>query len=74
MTNTTKIIEEPIKEFSEKNTYFSRQGQEDKKATKNMIATLQNWIQPDIVGLMGVGSPRVIEVDHAKQIRKDIRI
>ena len=39
-----------------------------------MIVTLQNWIQPEIVRLVVVGSPMVISVAHGKQMKKDVRI
>ena len=39
-----------------------------------MIVTLQNWIQPDNVRLMGGGSTKFIPVAHEKQRRKDIRM
>ena len=37
-----------------------------------MIVTLQNWIQPDIVGIMGVRSQNITAVDHIQKSRMDI--
>ena len=66
LTETNKILGDQIKQLSETNAILDRQGQEDKNATNKMIVTLQNWIQPYIVGLMGGRSPRGTTIDLAK--------
>ena len=39
-----------------------------------MRVNLENCIQPDIVGIMGEGSPRVTTADPVKRKKMDIRM
>ena len=53
---------------------MARQDQEGKKAAKKMRVNFQNWIQPDIIGLMGGGLPRGTTSDPTKRKMMDIRM
>ena len=67
--NTNKILVDQLKKLAKTNPFLYRQVQEDKSQGTIMIVILHNWIQPDIVGLVGGWSPRGISFDHEKQIR-----
>ena len=74
MTEINKILGYQIKNISETNAILDRQDQEEKKQQTKMRVTLENWIQPDILGLVGVGSPRGTPEDPEKLRRMYIRM
>ena len=73
LAEKNNILGDQIKQLAKPNLILTRQGQNEKKMKKKKF-TFQNWTQTGIVGLMLVGSPRVIALDTVRKINMSTRM